>query len=283
MRGVRERVADVDARRGPGEGGAIVGRGVEEEHARRPRHAVGQARPGGRLRPSELDRREQRREVLAGVVPAGVDEVALGQPEPLALRPAVGAATGRPDDLRAAAPDGQKANAGRGANGTTWIRSRRRWSRRRADAAVASLPDDHRGGIAQEPAAQALAEPRRRRPLVRPGSSHGARSSSVTTTGRPVTSGTDAADRVVDRPGRAARGRPPRRADAGAAQDDRVDREGRRAEQVGGRQQPPADDLEVREGDRRIVEVRAEQQGERLARERRRVVRARAGPAGRPR
>ena len=124
------------------------------------------------------------------------------------------------------------------------MRSRRRAARGRRLAA-----DDDRGRLAQELGPQALAEPAgQRRAGTRPGSSHGARSSSVTTTGRPEAIGQRAAaDRVIDgaRPRR--RARPARRPDRRAAQHERVDGHRARAEQPGRRQLAPADDLEVAE------------------------------------
>ncbi len=105
---------------------------------------------------------QERGEVLAGVVAARVDEIALGQAEALALA----GPRQRPPGTVVAEPPG--ANAGRGASGTTRRRSRRMRRTRRAACADARLADDDRRRLAQELRPQALAEPGRRRSLRRP-------------------------------------------------------------------------------------------------------------------
>ncbi len=77
-------------------------------------------------------------------------------------------------------------------------------------------------------------------------SSHGARSRRVTTTGRP---GQRAARTPRPRGRRRLRHRrrcPPRGADAGAAEHERIDRQRSRPQEVGRGQQAPTDDLEIR-------------------------------------
>ena len=144
------------------------------------------------------------------------------------------------------------------------MRSRRRWSsrRRRGDGVGA---DDHRGGVAQEPGPQAMPEsgaaPRAGRPS---GSSHGARSRSVATTGKPRRDRQARADRVVDGPGGPATFRAPAGPDRGPAEHERVDRQRRRTEQPRRGQQAAADHLQVRVARGRVVHVGGEEERERL-------------------
>ena len=125
--------------------------------------------------------------------------------------------------------------AGRGASGTTRSRSRRMWRSRRAARRDRLGPDDDRSGVTQQPGPQALAEPARRSCAGTPrGSSHGARSSSVTTSGRPDAIGQrTAADRVVDARRRPAALRPPGRAERRPAEQERIDGHRGRAQEPG--------------------------------------------------
>jgi hypothetical protein len=116
--------------------------------------------------------------------------------------------------------------------------------------------DDDGGGIAQQLASEPPAEARRRGP----------REDRWQLPWREVEQGHDQrqprcdrqrprADRVVDGAARAAAAYPPGRPDRRAAQDERVDRVCGRAEPAGRRDQPPADDLQAIQRNRRIVEV----------------------------
>ena len=153
-RRVHELVAGAVARGDPGERRAIVGRGVDDEDAAAaspPRRA----RPAGRaVDASEASAAISVARVLSDVVATRVDEVSIAEAESLD-----GGAGGRPG-ARARA-ERAAAYAGRGASGTTWIRSRRRCRSRRADSRDRIRADEDRGGVAQQPGAQPLAEPRR--------------------------------------------------------------------------------------------------------------------------
>ena len=162
------------ARRDARQRRAVLGGGVEDEHARRP---VGvRAEVGGPLGPSEVGQgRRHRGEVLADIVAPEVDEVARPEPEPLGhgarlVGPArersgaerVRGSSGERNDPDPFAPDVQQAACRLGDR----VR-----------------PDEDRRRIAQQSGPQPLAEPRQRSALEGLGISHGARSSRVTTVG----------------------------------------------------------------------------------------------------
>src|SRR4029079_12800324 len=131
--------------------------------------------------------------------------------------------------------------------------------------------DDDRGGVAEEAAAKSLAEARRRRPRVlarqlprgEVEERDDERQTGRERNGRP--------GRVVDGARGAAGSAAPRRAEARPTEHERIDRQGRRPQQVGRRQEAPADDIEVSERRRRVVEIGAEEQREGFAVERLRV------------
>ena len=128
--------------------------------------------------------------------------------------------------------------------------------------------DQHRRRVAQQAGPQPLAEARRGAALE--GARQLPRREVQERDDRRQTRGDRdrVAGGVVDGPGRATTLRPPGRPDRRAAEHERVDRQRRLAQQPGRRQQAPADDLEALEAGRRVVLVRGEQEGERLARPR---------------
>ncbi len=170
--------------------------GVAPAKSTRGGHGSSAASPAGPAGVGQLpERAEQRAEVLAGVVPAGVDDVARRQPQAVALgarvRGAARAGSRRGDRRRERpAPSSRRDGTRPAARAeSTWIRSRRTRSSRRAARPVASVPT-------MTAAASRSSRPRSRCPnraarprWYAPGSSHGARSSSVTTSGSPVASG----------------------------------------------------------------------------------------------
>ena len=159
-RRVRQALADALPRGDARQRRAVVGARAEQQDPRRPGD-VRRAGPAGRPAAARAASAcEERGEVLAGVVAARIDEVATGQPEPLALRGGVvvrrqrtvrspprpgrrgeGRPRGQRDD-----PDPVRADVEQAAGGGL---------HRRAG-------DDHGGRVAQQAAAQALPEPRRR-------------------------------------------------------------------------------------------------------------------------
>ena len=170
------------------------------------------------------------------------------------------------------------ANAGRGANGTIRIRSSCRWSRRRAALAAAWLPtitaDASRSCWARSRCPNRSCE----RTLERSG--HLPR--------RQVEQGHDdrqarrdrqrtAANRVVDGAGRSAALGPPGGAQRRAAQEEWIDGHRGRSQQPGWRQQAPSHDLEMVVAARRVVEVGAQEDRERLAGDRLGVERPQQG------
>ena len=87
-RRVGDRVRDARADGGTRDGGTVARGRAHEAHARRP-WRLGDRR-WRRLLGERGERGEQRRQVLAGVVAAGVDRVAFAQPEALALEAGAG-------------------------------------------------------------------------------------------------------------------------------------------------------------------------------------------------
>ena len=237
-------------------------------------------------RPAGPPRRAPRAPRAASRGPAGrrtgrEDEVALGQPEPLAL--GGGVVVGRGGRSAAATPVAG-ANAGRGASGTTRIRSRRRWSRRRAAVRRLRLPDDHRRRVAQQLRPAAAARTGRRRCAGRPPAAPTARGRAAsTTTGSPDAIGQrPAADRVVDGPGRAAAARParPPRAIAPRSRNGSTVIAAERSSRVGGsRRRPTTSRCAI--APRRVVEVATQQEARTIRRRRLGVVGAAAGRRGR--
>ena len=189
LRRVAEARSDVVSGRRTSEGGAIVRAGADEQDPRRPDDVVGQTVGAAGLGQGD-ERPEEGAEILAGVVPAGVDEVALRQPEALALAAVASAPRLAPSCAATSV------NAGRGASGTTRSRSARMWRTRRA--ALATL------GLTTRTAAASRSSCARRRWPNRAvadrayasGSSHGARSSRVATIGRPDAIGSGLAPAV---------------------------------------------------------------------------------------
>ena len=125
--------------------------------------------------------------------------------------------------------------------------------------------DEDRRGVAQQPGTQPLAEARRGPALEGLGELPGREIQERHHRRQARRDRHGVARRVIHGARRPAPFRPPRRPDRGTAQDERVDRQRRLAEQPGRRQQAPADDLEVFEPRRRVILVRGEQERERLA------------------
>ena len=143
------------------DGGAIVGSRVDQQDPRRPGHRLREAgrSPG---RGEARQRVEERPEVVAGVVPAGVDEVPCGHAVPLALRVerrplgvadlgaghgerGEGVASGQGDDVETPGADPQEPRGGPGDGGA---------------------PHDDGIGLAQQLGPETLPESRRGRALV---------------------------------------------------------------------------------------------------------------------
>ena len=166
-RGVREELAHAFARGGPGERCPIAGRRTHQEHPRWPGHlrieCWRSARPASRRSDPSSDG-----EVLAGVVATGVDEVALGQAQPLAVGSRVGGGTGLVRSGTCLGPLGATGrNAGRARpSGSRRIRSGRHAEERPGRPGGRLAADDHGRGVAQDPAAQSLAERGGRAALV---------------------------------------------------------------------------------------------------------------------
>ena len=156
-RRVGQQLAHALARRGPRQRRPVLRRRAQEADARRPGD-VGRERrgpAGGGEQPASA--RSSVAEVLAGVEPAGVDEVARRQAQPRrsGAPPVPGASGGAPRSARRGRPRASRRRgryAGRGASGIVRRRSRRTWSSRRALCADGVRADDHRRGVAQQPA-----------------------------------------------------------------------------------------------------------------------------------
>ena len=228
----------------------------------------GQATSSGRSagRPAsarDASAAEERGEVLAGVVPAGIDEVATGQPEPLALRG--GVVIGRGGRSAATAPGRRGERRPRGQRDhPDPVRAEMEQAAGRGLHLRAG--DEHRGRVAQQPAAQALPEPRGR------GAAEGLRQLPRRQVEQRRDDGQPRRDRqrpragrVVERAGGPAAVGPPGGPERRPAQQERVHGHRRRAEEVRRRQLAAADDGQVRVGRRRVVEVAAQQERERFA------------------
>ena len=133
-------------------------------------------------------------------------------------------------------------------------------------------PDDHGRGVAQDPPPQPLSEPAGRRPLVGLGQlprreveERDDERQTGSDRERPATDG------VIDGPTRASAFSSPGRTDGRTAEHERIDGHRSGTQQPGRRELPATDHLEVRERGRRVVEVRADQECEGLARQRCRV------------
>ena len=125
---------------------------------------------------------------------------------------------------------------------------------------------DDGGRVAQLLGSEALPEPCRQGALERPGQLPG-RQVQHRDHDRQVGRNRQrsATDRVIHGTGRATALRPPSRTERGAAQQERIDGHGSRAEEAGRRQQPAPNDLEVAVTAGRVVEIRAQEEGKRFA------------------
>ena len=253
MRRVGQRIADVFARRRTGERRTVVGTRAHEQDARRPRVLLGECRRPASGR--QLGQRAQEGgEVLAGVVPPSVDEVALGQAEPLPLRGAIRTlegervARGKWNDPDPVAAETQQA-AGR-----------------RADGFAA---DDDRVGVTQQAPPDPLAETGHGRALEGAGELPRSEVKECHDDRQPRRKRQGAAaGRVVDGATGTALPGAPRRPQRRAPQQERVDGHRRRAQQARGRQEPSTHDGQLLEARGRVVEVGLEEERERLAGER---------------
>ena len=228
------------------------------EHARGPRGVVvelggaagsGQCSEGG----------EHRRHVLADIVPARVDEVALAQAQPFhdGPCPRVRSVLGerrRPDRVR---------GPGRQRHDPDAIAPQVQQSSRGATDSVARHEDGR--GIAQEPASEPLAESRGGSPLEGAGQLPRCEIEQRGDRGEVRGDRQATARGVIDGARRAARLGPPGGPDRRATQEERIDRERRGAQQPDGGQEPTADHVEVLEAHGRVVLVARQQEGERLA------------------
>ncbi len=236
VRRVREQLADAVARGRPRDRGPVLRGGIDEEDLWRPRHVRPErARPARR---GEIGQgAQERRQVLAGIVPAGIDEVAVRQAEPCPLLGRTG--SGRGDERRAG---GERDDPDPLAPQTEVTAGR----------SAGSLPGDDDGrGVPEDPCSEALTEAGCRCPLVCARQLPGRQIEERHDDRQPRGERHRPARGVVDGPGRTAAGRAPAGPDRGAAQEERVGRQCGRAQQAGRRERSPAGDRKTRQ----IVEL----------------------------
>ncbi len=257
-RRIHERIADPLPGGSPGDRRPIVRAGPDDEDARRPRHVPGQALGTARVL-ERGQRREQRGEVESCVEPAGEDEIAAVEAEPIPdSRPGAERASavtvvglGREPgprsqghDVEPVAPETQE--------------PARCLGRRRA-------ADDDGSRLTQQLGPQALPEPihdrasERLRHLPRRKVEEGDHDRDARRDRQRA-----APDRVVHRSGGTAPLGTPGRPDGCAAEHERIHGHRAGTQQAGRWQLAPADDLEMAEPVGGVVEVRGDQEGERF-------------------